>query len=240
MKFFTKIAALALLTLAAACSSVPEGELFVDPYENTNRTMHSVNKTLDTAVLRPASQAYGAVTPTLVRHLVGNAFDMLDMPAIFANNVLQGDAVGALSALGRFGVNVLMGAGLLDPATEMGLPKEDTDFGETLATWGAGQGAYLELPLLGPGHARDHLGRIVDGAFNPLTYVSGVPAEATAGLRVGEIIHFRHENAVAVNQALYESEDSYRALRNAYVQMRRRQLDGGVTEESLPDVFDQQ
>ena len=53
--------------------------------------------------------------------------------------------------LGRFGVNTLAGAaGLLDPATEFGLPLEPTDFGVTLASWGANEGPYVEAPSLWP------------------------------------------------------------------------------------------
>ena len=53
--------------------------------------------------------------------------------------------------LGRFAVNTVAGAGgALDPATEFSLPRENTDFGITLASWGVDEGPYLELPLFGP------------------------------------------------------------------------------------------
>ena len=44
----------------------------------------------------------------------------------------------------------------------MGLEERDTGFGETLAVWGANEGAYLVLPVLGPSTERDTAGLIVD------------------------------------------------------------------------------
>ena len=47
----------------------------------------------------------------------------------------------------------------------------NTDFGQTLHVWGAREGAYVELPLLGPSTTRDTYGIFVDLFTNPLTYV---------------------------------------------------------------------
>ena len=44
--------------------------------------------------------------------------------------------------------------GLIDPAAEMGLPYDETNFDETFYRWGLPEGGYWELPLLGPGTQR--------------------------------------------------------------------------------------
>lgn len=235
---------LAVAALLAGCAGAPvEGQLIADPYEGVNRSIHSLNVGLDRVLLRPVSQGYDAVAPALVKHLVGNAVDHIVLPVHFFNYVLQGDVDAALTAFGRFGVNTLVGAGgLLDPATEFGLPDAPTDFGLTLAEAGAGEGVYVVLPLFGPSTTRDAVGKLGDFALNPLTYITvGAGTGEIALLAVengGPPIVLRHRNFELIDELLYESEDSYVALRTAYVLSRRaRAAKGGVDVENLPDIF---
>lgn len=245
-------AALVAASLLAGCASgeaTGVGDDFVyDPWEQTNREVHAFNKGLDTVLLRPASKLYEIATPGLVKLLVRNGLDMLQMPAIIVNHALQGDVEKTLAGIGRFGVNIVMGAGLLDPATEMGLPKERTDFGLTLASWGFEEGPYIELPVLGPATVRDGIGRVGHIAFDPLTYVTSISAfddysDLTDTLNSYWVFPFRaavvrSEYGGAVDQVLYESEDSYITTRSFYLQLRRREVAGGETQaDTLPDVF---
>ncbi len=230
--------------LAAGCAGAPvEGQLIADPYEGVNRAVHGFNVGVDQVVLRPASQAYDFVAPALVKHLVSNAVDHIQLPVHFFNYVLQGDVDSALVTFGRFGVNTLAGAGgLLDPATEVGLPNAPTDFGLTLAKSGAEEGVYIVLPLFGPSTTRDTVGRVVDIGLNPLTYVTpGSGSGEIALIAVengGPPIVVRHRNFELIDELLYETEDSYVALRTAYVLNRRsRAIEGGVDVERLPDIF---
>jgi len=243
MTIFMRLAAtIAVAVSLGACATPQQDELVADPYEDFNRTMHGFNKGVDTVVLRPVAQAYETVTPALFQHLFGNAFSHLSLPGVFVNQVLQGETDAALETLGRFGLNTILGAGgTLDPATEFGLVKRDTDFGVTLASWGVEEGAYLELPLLGPATARDAFGRLVDIAFQPTTYVTGgvEVTVVTATVRALEIVDIRSRNAAVIDELLYESEDSYVSLRANFIQNRRRLVAGGVTdEEALPDLFE--
>ncbi len=245
MKLLNSIIAVAVIggSLAGCAATdadkTSESGLISDPYQGTNREIHSFNVGVDRAVLKPAAEAYDAVTPPFGKYVVANAVNTLKMPRIFANKVLQGDLEGSLTALMRFSMNAAFGAGgLLDPATEMGLPLNDTDFGVTLAKYGVEEGVYLELPFLGPRTSRDAAGMVVDLAFDPLIYISGVPGEVNYGVRAVEAVNFRHQNAGAIDHAFYESDDSYVTTKAAYVQTRRRAIAGETTEESLPSVFD--
>jgi len=237
---FLVIATLSL-SVSACASKRTDGELIADPYESTNRTIHSFNKTLDQSILKPTAEAYDFVTPTLVKHLFGNAFSHLELPAIFVNQLLQGDASEAAATFGRFTVNTIYGAGgTLDPASEVGLPKEPTDFGLTLASWGVPEGSYIELPLFGPSTTRDAFGLLVDTAFQPTTYISGGSEVviATATVRALEIVDTRARNGRLIDDVLYRSEDSYVSLRASYIQNRRRKASGGETDlDALPDLF---
>lgn len=231
--------------LAGCATQAPEGALIADPYEATNREIHAFNTGLDTVLLRPVSQAYDAVTPATLQFMIGNGASHLRLPVIFFNNLLQGEFRSALATLGRFGVNTVAGAGgLLDPATEFGLPLENTDFGLTLASHGAEEGPYLVLPIFGPSTGRDAIGVLGNIALDPLTYISigsGTERYAITAARVATpIIDTRARNADVIDDLLYGSEDSYVALRSAYVQNRRRAVSKGqIDPEAVPDIFAQ-
>lgn len=236
------LAAAGLLASLGACATADPNDLSAtDKLPGFNRAMHDVNVALDRAVLRPAAQGYDFVTPTVFKHMIGNGFNHLELPANFVNFVLQGEVVPALETLGRFTINTVMGAGgLLDPATEFGLGKRETDFGITLGRHGVEEGTYLVLPLLGPSTARDAAGTVVDMAFSPLTYL-GVPQEARIGARALEIVDTRDENFEIVDDLLYESANPYVSLRSIYLQRRRALLAGeGGGADALPDIFEEQ
>jgi len=132
-------------------------------------------------------------------------------------------------------MNATMGfAGLGDPATAAGLPSQDTSFGETLAVWGFREGAYLELPVLGPSTERDAAGKVVDLFLNPLRYIlpspeSVVPTVAKAADGLGK----RGQFDSSISGVLYESADSYAQLRAVYLQNSRFDLGNEVDSQEL-------
>ena len=238
------LAAGAILTLSACAGSGPGGSFAErDPYVETNRTFLDANIALDRNVLRPLAQGYDTVTPTLIQHLLGNAFDHLDTVNDFANYLLQGEVESAGVALGRFTVNTVLGIGVLDPATEFGLPKEDTDFGITLGKHGVEEGAYIVLPLLGPTTTRDLVGGVVDIGLSPQSYTglfdAGVLNAVSPAYRVVNVVHDRNANADLVDDLLYNSDDPYVSLRTIYLQRRDAMISGEDTPDALPDIFDE-
>ena len=235
------------LAIAGCTGPRAEGELIADPYIETNRSIHAFNKGIDQAIFKPVSEAYGFVTPATIKLLLGNGLDHLRLPGMFVNRVLQGDAEGASVVLGRFSVNTVAGAaGLLDPATEFGLPFEPTDFGVTLAAWGADEGVYVEAPFFGPSTARHAVGRIVNFALDPSILLTTGAVEVGTALTIAsnartpvDIVNARHENADIIDDVFYASDDSYVTARAGYIQNRRRLVAGGETDtEALPDIFD--
>ena len=62
--------------------------------------------------------------------------------------------------------------GVFDVAKHVGYPDHAADGGLTLAIWGIPSGPYLYLPLFGPSGVRDGIGRGVDSAVNPYTWVT--------------------------------------------------------------------
>ena len=249
----SRLAPLALAGALAACAADPgatrgPGGVY-DPYEAQNRQMHAFNVALDRTVVRPltggdASEPQGGPTP--IRTGLGNLSDHLDQPRVIVNDVLQGRIGDAGHNSFRFLVNTVFGlGGLFDPASgDFGLEKRDTDFGETLHVWGAGEGAFLMLPVLGPSTQRDFAGDVVDLALNPLGHaMSGEQRRAARAVRLAARLGDRARFGSSVDDVLYGSADSYTQLRLIYLQNRRFELGQEApaeTEagESIDDIYE--
>ncbi|MCG7572941.1 VacJ family lipoprotein [Phaeobacter sp. CNT1-3] len=197
-----------------------------DPFENTNRAVHRFNVGVDRAVLRPVSKGYDAVVPDDVQTMVSNASDNLGEPSNLINHTLQGNVGGAAKSLYRFVINSTVGlGGIYDVAAEFGVTEDETDFGTTLHAWGGGEGAYLELPLLGPSTTRDATGRVVDVVLNPLSHVLNTDErQIRTGINVADRVGQRAQLGDAIDSVLYESADSYSQTQLLYLQNRRFEL----------------
>ncbi|MBD9526278.1 VacJ family lipoprotein [Paracoccus sp. PAR01] len=225
------LAATAIAGLAA-CSGNPGAEGINDPYEPMNRQVHAFNRGLDANVIKPATSGMssGGDKPGVGSYAlqgIGNFGSNLAQPGKALNHVLQGRAEPAVKTTFRFLVNSTLGlAGFLDPATaDFALPEQDTDFGQTLAVWGVPEGAYLELPLLGPSTERDTVGRVVDLVIDPMhavlnldEWLIGLGARAVS--KAGERARFSD----SVDSILHESADSYAQTRLIWLQHRRHEL----------------
>ncbi len=228
------------MLVLAACSPAPEDGGIHDPYESVNRVSHGVNKAADRVLFRPASQAYGAVTPEPVRSSISNLAFHLNEPRSFFNHLAQGDLQDAGHTFFRFAVNTTVGfLGLFDPATgDFGLEARSTGFGDTLAVWGANEGAYIELPLLGPSNERDSVGRFVDILTNPLSVVSDEGTEIAAAISLPSVLNSRYEFTENVDSILYDSADSYAQMRLFYTENRRFQLSGQTSADNAFDPYE--
>ncbi|OED46426.1 MlaA family lipoprotein [Leisingera sp. S232] len=239
------ISALIFAVFAAGCATQDpvaraSGEVF-DPYERTNRTIHAFNRGVDRLAFRPASKGYVAIVPEPMVTSFSYFAENLSMPGQMVNALLQGDLKTAGNAFSRFVINSTVGfAGLADPASEFKVPAVDTDFGETLHKWGVGEGAYVELPLLGPSTSRDAVGVAVDFFTNPLGYAEQNTADnitiyAEIVRRMGD----RGNYSDTIDSILYESADSYAQSRLIYLQNRRFELgDGEEIKEIDPFELD--
>ncbi|MCX7888851.1 MAG: VacJ family lipoprotein [Rhodobacteraceae bacterium] len=224
--------ALCVALALPACSPAPAGSDINDPYEAQNRAVHEENKRLDTAVFGGPGRESREPGP-FVKGLA-NVGSNLKAPRNVVNGILQADPEIAVTNTFRFVINSTFGlAGLFDPATALGIPRKDTDFGATLARWGVPEGAYLELPVVGPSTERDAAGRIVDLALDPVYWYLGTPgAYGAFALQSASRIESRQRFAGTYESILYGSADSYAQARLLYLQSRRYEL--GQEEE----VFD--
>lgn len=228
------LAALVLATALSACSPAVEKGKINDPFEANNRAAHRFNVSLDKTVLKPLSSAYGGVLPMPVRDGVGHFAANLNEPSNVVNNLLQAKLDKSVASLFRFAINTTVGVGgLFDPATAMGLPSAKTDFGATMHAWGAPEGAYLELPLLGPSTERDFAGTIVDMAMNPLNFaLNGTEQDVALGAKIASRVGDRYRFSDTVDSILYDSADGYAQARLLYLQNRHYEL--GI---AAPDAY---
>lgn len=225
------MSAVASLCLTA-CSQPTGPDGINDPYEGMNRRVHAFNRGLDANVVKPLTDKKkdDDDTPGVMSRAVqgvGNFGSNLALPGKAVNHLLQGKVAPAVRTTFRFAVNSTVGlGGFLDPATaDFGLPEEDTDFGQTLATWGVGEGAYLELPLLGPSTERDTVGRVVDLVLDPLgTQMNRDQRVIGFGARVLSKAGERAKYGDTVDSVLHESADSYAQTRLIWLQHRRFEL----------------
>ncbi|MVW76220.1 VacJ family lipoprotein [Pseudomonas sp. R-22-3w-18] len=134
-----------------------------DPLEGWNRRVYHFNYRFDEWVFLPIVDGYRTITPNLLQSGVSNFFSNLgDVPNLL-NSLLQFKGKRSMQTTARLLLNTTLGvAGLWDPATRMGLPKQKEDFGQTLGFYGVPAGPYLMLPLLGPSNLRDTGGLVVD------------------------------------------------------------------------------
>ncbi len=196
-----------------------------DPHEKFNRAMFDFNDKLYFYAVKPAATVYKAYFMPEFRIAIRNGFSNMLYPARLINCLLQGKGEKAGSETLRFLINSTMGiGGLYDFAdTGFGIHPQEEDFGQTLAVWGTGPGAYLVLPILGPTNYRDFGGYLVDSAMDPIYWIPAaiwVPAAVMTGkvtnntsLRIGEYEDFK-------KAAL----DPYISMRSAYSQYRVRQI----------------
>jgi phospholipid-binding lipoprotein MlaA len=226
------------VAIFAGCSVAPAGTDIHDPYESVNRQIHEFNREFDRTVLDPAGEAVNLL-PDIVKYGVINFSNNAGLPNAAANGLLQGNFEGAARNSLRFIINTTIGIlGVFDPAGKIGIPEVDTDFGETLAVWGVPEGAYMELPGLGPSTERDTAGFIVDLFLDPFQIFGIQPPlnETTVELfetdTIAEFAELVVERGLydSTFDSVYESADSYSQLRLIYLQNRRFELrDSDVT-----------
>ena len=204
--------------------SETEGDEEYDPLEKFNEVMFEVNRQLDRIVLKPVAQVYRVIVPEPFEIMIANGFDNIAFVPRAANSLLQGKWGGTARELSRFLINSTLGiGGLFDAARYWGIEKSREDFGQTLGVWGVPPGPYLVLPLMEPMTIRDGIGRGVDAAMNPLTWV-GPTWWMSLTMRAVEMVNDRALN-IELFQGLEESVvDLYSAVRNGYLRRREQMI----------------
>lgn len=200
------------------------GQPYGDPLVGFNDAMFTFNLKLDTYIVHPVASAYAAVVPTPARESVGHFLDNVSVIPRVANNLFQLHLERAGTEVARFGINTTLGAaGLFDVADRwFGLKEQNDDFGLTLGHYGISPGPYLVLPFLGPATIRDTVGRVADGAMNPLNYLTPFYVYLPANFGKAAIagINFRSLHLNLFEEVDRYAIDLYGAVQDGYMQKR--------------------
>jgi phospholipid-binding lipoprotein MlaA len=230
-----RAALLAAVVLLAGCAiAKPRTD---DPWESFNRKSYAFNMAMDKAFIRPTAVAYRKVTNPPVRRAIGDFFINLRMPITIANDLLQARPKQALKSSGRFLLNLTLGVGgFFDPASRVGLPLEDNDFGITLARWGVPDGPYLVLPLIGPTSARDVWRMPVDSYFfDPLSIYARNHDFKYGQQFLPQVMYLvtLRSRGIDAESFLESAYDPYVFMRDAYRQQRLYELYDGNPPAAL-------
>jgi len=220
------LAALALAALVAGCATTGDrAPSKADPFEPFNRAMYAIHEPIDTNIVRPIAQAWVDYVPTPVQSAVRTFFGNIEDGFSAFNGLLQGKWEKAGNDLGRLTVNV-WGFGVVDIASQAGIPKGDEDFGQTFGYWGIPQGPYLFVPLIGPTTVRDGTGLIIRAYASPLLYVvDDVPLRNV--LWFLGAIDLRAQLLDASRVVDQAALDHYTFIRRSYLQRREYQVYDG-------------
>jgi phospholipid-binding lipoprotein MlaA len=197
--------------------------------EPFNRGVYRFNDAVDDAILRPVATVYEQVTPSAMQTGVSNFFENLGDLWSSVNAGLQMRPREATENLMRFSVNTVLGlAGVLDIASELGIPRTRMDMGHTLGRWGVPSGAYLVLPILGPSSVRDSAGMLVDMGMDPVSNMNDVSARnSLTALRVVET----RAGLLRATSLLDEAAlDPYSFTRDLYLNRRQSQVDDMIEQ----------
>jgi len=199
-----------------------EDEIY-DPLEGINRTIFGFNNVADRVILEPVAKGYRKL-PSPIQSGISNFLNNLKLPLAAVNQLLQGQGKNAAESSGRFLVNSTIGIfGFVDIADNIGLEQKEEDFGQTLATWGVGDGFYIVLPFFGPSNLRDSTGMLITMTTDPInTYAVNQGEAWVIPLKTAaNAIDQRSQIIDEVNALRNNSVDYYAAVRSSYYQNRK-------------------
>ena len=201
-------------------SDISYDEIY-DPIEPINRAVLSFNFFIDDVAIRPVVKTYKFIAPMPVEKGVSNFFSNLKEPIRTVSFVLQGEFYKSVNSLGRFTINTLTSLGTFDLASKVGMEKNETDFGITLAKSGVSSGPYIIIPIIGPSNLRDFSGDVIEYFVDPIS--SNLPNREYLAISNG--LNERVEIDDQLDKVREASSDRYEMIKSIYYQNRNAQLE---------------
>ena len=203
-----------------------------DCFESVNRGIFAFNQGLDKIIFKPLSKGYRKL-PQPIRSGTSNVISNLGSAVTIPNNILQGEIKDAGINSLRLILNSTLGiVGIFDVASYYGLEKRDKeDYGQTLGTWGVGEGCYFVLPVLGPTTVRDSIGSLANvmggDAWYNVTIANNTQYFNEADYYLSRVlsgVDFRAKNLESFDSLEKTSIDLYASIRSLYLQDRQRKI----------------
>ena len=202
-------------------------------FENVSRSVFKFNMTFDDVVLEPLAKGYNKL-PSPIKKSTNNFTSNIGVLLSIPNNVLQGNFKQLGHSVGSFAINSTIGIlGFLNPAEKIGLKPNKEDVGQTLGSYGFGQGCYFVLPILGPTTIRDSIGLFADTLVDPFAHVtlgegkikdiSGNKLDYYTVKGTGAV-NFRANNDTNFKSLEKNSIDLYSSFKSLYLQNRENKI----------------
>ncbi len=201
-------------------SSISYDEIY-DPIEPINRAVLNFNFFIDDIAIRPIVKTYKFIAPEPVEKGVSNFFSNLKEPIRTVSFILQGEFFKSFNSFGRFSINTLTSLGSFDLASRIGMEKNETDLGITLAKGGVSSGPYIVIPIIGPSNLRDFSGDVVEYFVDPIKN----NIHNREYLSVCNGLNERAEVDEQLEKVREASSDRYEMIKSIYYQNRNAQLE---------------
>ena len=201
-------------------SSISYDEIY-DPIEPINRAVLNFNFFIDDIAIRPIVKTYKFIAPDPLEKGVSNFFNNLKEPIRTVSFIFQGEFSKSFNSIGRFTINTITSLGTFDVASKIGMEKNETDFGITLAKGGVSSGPYIVIPIIGPSNLRDFSGDVVEYFIDPIS--NNVPNREY--IAIGGGLNERIEIDEQLDQVREVSSDRYEMIKSIYYQNRNAQLE---------------
>ena len=192
-----------------------------DPIEPINRAVLSFNFFIDDVAIRPIVKTYKFIAPEPVEKGVSNFFSNLKEPIRTVSFIFQGEFYKSFNSIGRFTINTLTSLGTFDLASRVGMEKNETDFGITLAKGGISSGPYIVIPIIGPSNLRDFSGDVIEYFVDPIS--NNVPNREYVA--IGNGLSERIDIDEQLDKVRDSSSDRYEMIKSIYYQNRNAQLE---------------
>ena len=209
-------------------------------FERTSRAIFKFNMAFDDIVLEPIAKGYNKL-PSPIRTGTSNFTSNIGTLLSIPNNILQGNVKQLGHSVGSFAVNTTVGIlGFLNPAEKIGLKPYKEDVGQTLGSYGIGNGCYFVLPILGPTTARDSIGLLADTFVDPFAHVTlrekqlfGASGNSLDyySVKGTSAIDFRADNITNFDNLEKNSIDLYSSLKSIYLQDRENKVINSLNED---------
>jgi len=205
-----------------------------DPIEPVNRAVLKFNFFIDDYAIRPVVKTYKFIAPDFVEKGVSNFFSNLKEPVNSIAFFFQGEFSKSFKSMGRFSINTLTSIGTFDLADKLGIEKEKTDLGITLAKGGVGSGPYIVIPIIGPSNLRDVGGTVVEYFVDPIG--NNIPNREY--ISIGSGLNARVEVDDKIDQVNKSSSDRYEMIKSIYYQNRQSRIeDEFIGDLPVPKIY---
>ena len=209
-------------------------------FENVSRAVFKFNLAFDDIILEPIAKGYNKL-PNPVKSGTSNFTSNISTLLSIPNSLLQGDLKQVGHSTGSFLVNTTVGIlGFLNPAEKIGLKPHKEDVGQTLGSYGIGQGCYYVLPILGPTTVRDSFGLVADTFIDPFAHVT-IRQNEILGVSGNDLdyysvkgttaIDFRSDNLLNFESLEKNSIDLYSSFKSVYLQDREKKVNNSASNQ---------